>query len=109
MIEMNEIMTRQYEFEKQVHDGLMVYLAGWVKGWDEGFSRLDEKDFFADLPDLIPLSQAAELLGIGRTKKYELLDEIPTRKFGKEYMVSRKHLAEYVAKEYNNRRKHGIN
>jgi len=54
------------------------------------------EDLFRNLPDLIPLGQAAKELGVGRTKKYELLDILPSIKVGKEHHIPKRILAEYV-------------
>ena len=51
---------------------------------------------FADLPDLVPLDTAAKALGIGRNKKYELLDKVAWFKDGKSYMLVKPSLVDYV-------------
>ena len=58
---------------------------------------------FVNEPDLLPLGKAAELLGIGRTKKYELASTLKTIKIGKEIRVLKKDLAEYVVARLSKR------
>jgi hypothetical protein len=68
------------------------------------FSEIKAEDLFRDLPDLITLDQAAKELGVGRTKKYELLDIFLAKKDGKHYLISKRHLAEYVVATLTMRR-----
>jgi len=51
---------------------------------------------FVNEPDLLSLGRAAELVGVGRTKKYELASILKTVKVGKEMRVFKRDLAEYV-------------
>jgi predicted DNA-binding transcriptional regulator AlpA len=61
-------------------------------------------ELFVDMPDLIALSQVASMLGVSRTKMYELPEELDTIKIGKVYMVLKHSLQEYVARKLNRRR-----
>ena len=55
-----------------------------------------KNNLFEDLPDLVPLDKAAVALGVGRNKKYELLDKVAWLKEGKSYMVVKASLIDYV-------------
>lgn len=58
--------------------------------------QIRPQELFVDLPDLLSLEQAAEILGIGRTKKYELTSIFNSIKVGKKYKILKKELAEYI-------------
>ena len=62
----------------------------------QAFSRITAEDLFADLPDLVSLEQAADLLGVGRTKKYELTSFLRSIKTGKQYKILKRDLTDYV-------------
>ena len=68
------------------------------------FSTIKPEELVADLPPLLSLHQAATILGIGKSKKYELLDVLPSSKLGKEYMIAKLHLAEYAIAQLKVRR-----
>ncbi|MCL2569984.1 MAG: helix-turn-helix domain-containing protein [Firmicutes bacterium] len=95
---MNEIITHQ--FFGETDERTMLFMSGIATGYKLGcYNNIETGDLFNDLPDLVPLSQAATILGLGRTKMYDLLGRIPTIKIGKEHRVTKIHLAQFVTRE----------
>jgi hypothetical protein len=69
------------------------------------FSSIKPEHLFVGLPDLISLAQAGALLGLGKSKRYELVSALHTIKVGKGYMVLKMDLAEYVVAHLSKQKK----
>lgn len=54
--------------------------------------------FFKDYPDILSIKQVQEILGIGKTKTYELLrnNAIPNVRIGKKYIISKLALLKFL-------------
>jgi len=71
--------------------------------WDKLMKQADDLNFktwvdelFPECPDLIPLKQVKQMLGVGRSKVYDLVDWLDTIKVGKEFLVHKRSLQRYV-------------